>query len=406
MGILRVNFYIFVFGILFCLSFYDFINGITSFSYTDEIFCIILGYYWLVNRKLTIRKEFFVFVAVSFVYFFYSIYLSLNVLSAVVTDFFIQIKPFVIYYLCKDVDFYILENDRKRIKKVCLILFLSLLPIGIIYLHSDSYMQTFFGHPSRFGSFMSLIGMVYFWSSQKTKKDLVISMIMVTSSALSLRSKSFGFIVIYIGIMFLITKSHKDIKLISTKKILSGLLILALAIYAGWEKFQFYFVTGTQNENMFARPALYLGAIDILHDYPILGTGFGTYATHASALYYSPIYYKYSLNQIEGLEEGGQFISDTFFPEFAQFGVFGIFLFFYFWKKRIEELRAQYKKNENDYDITLCVLIVTYLMVESIADSTFTQNRGLFAMMFLCVIQNTIIHERKKLGRSYFNVNC
>ncbi len=88
---------------------------------------------------------------------------------------------------------------------------------------------------------------------------------------------------------------------------------------------------------MIARPALYMGMIEILKRYPLLGSGMGSYANYASVAYYSPIYYQLGYEKIWGLgPEMPEFAADTFLPVLAQYGLIGIFLFLSILEKAFE----------------------------------------------------------------------
>ena len=78
---------------------------------------------------------------------------------------------------------------------------------------------------------------------------------------------------------------------------------------------------------MMARPATYTTATTIIFkDYIPFGSGLGTFATNAAAQYYSPLYYKYGLNDIWGLyPDNPMFLADAFFPTLAEFGMVGLF---------------------------------------------------------------------------------
>ena len=78
--------------------------------------------------------------------------------------------------------------------------------------------------------------------------------------------------------------------------------------------------------------ALYYFSVRIFRDYIPFGSGFASYGTYASGEYYSPIYAKYSMKHMHGLNEADpNFIADTYYPALAQFGLVGLFLFFLFW---------------------------------------------------------------------------
>ena len=117
----------------------------------------------------------------------------------------------------------------------------------------------------------------------------------------------------------------------------------------------------------------------IFRDYFPFGSGFGTFATEASRVYYSSLYGKYGLWGIWGLEEGGaSFVSDTFYPSIAQFGIVGLLIFISFWRKRFLEFSADSLER---YKIGLFVVIV--LLGDAIADSTYVSNRGVMMWIIL-----------------------
>ena len=158
-----------------------------------------------------------------------------------------------------------------------------------------------------------------------------------------------------------------------------------------WEKFYFYFVTGSNSElsASFARPALYQGAFWIMNDYFPFGSGFGSYACYASGVYYSPIYYQYGLDVVQGLDEyEGAFISDTFFPQIAQFGVVGLFLFILFFVIRYKEIVRNSTINNDVLLMKMSILILLFFLIESSVDSTFVHNRGMVMMMLWGMLIN------------------
>ena len=168
------------------------------------------------------------------------------------------------------------------------------------------------------------------------------------------------------------------------KNILILVVLLVGVCYAAREKIQFYFVDGYNASNMFARPLLYVKALEILEDFPFLGTGFGSYATDASAQFYSPLYYQYGLYLSPEIGNGS-FISDTWFPVLAQFGYVGVFLYALFWRCVFLKAKAKYELMRNSSELKIAILIMVYMFIESVADSTFTQNRGMYMMMLLAL---------------------
>ena len=88
----------------------------------------------------------------------------------------------------------------------------------------------------------------------------------------------------------------------------------------------------------------------------------------------------------ENYQTSAYFYSDTFYPLLAQFGVFGAVLFFLFLKRRWVEGTKQW----NDDMYKLFVFIFTYILIQCIAENTFTGANGLPILLMLgFVLSNT-----------------
>ena len=300
-------------------------------------------------------------------------------------DFIIQTKPYIAFYSAYMLNFNISEHQRYKICNFCKISALCLLPIGILGFGGTGIMNDFGGH-ARFATMLTILSFVYLIYSNHRKKDIIIAILICAIGLASLRSKIFGFFTAYICILLL----WKNIK-INWKgiiKLLPYLIILTILIlYAAKEKIQFYFIDGVDAQNMFARPLLYLKSIEILNDYPFLGTGYGSYATFASSVYYSPLYIDYNLYLSPEIGNG-LFISDTYFPVFTQFGYIGFALFIYFWIKRYKTALQNFKLYHCETYFKIVILIIIFFFIESIADSTLTHNRGAEMMMLLAITLN------------------
>lgn len=377
----KLNYYIVVITIIFGCLLYDFINTTFNFSFIDEILALILFTYWLIkgNKKAT---EFYVLILVFLFYLLVSLNFPHNKEAAIWMDFLIEIKPYIAFYTMYNLNFFMPRKYRRRICKLCIISALLLLPIGLINPGGGVYMNAIGTH-ARFATMAIILGTIYLFYSHRTKRDLHIASLIYAVGLLSLRSKMFGFYALFVCIMFLWNNINKK-KLFSSRTLLIGSITVAAITFVAWEKISFYFLVGTNAEDMFARPFLYLKAFEILQDYPLFGTGFGSYATYASAAYYSPLYitYKMYLNNEIG---NGLFICDTFFPAFAQFGYAGILLFIYFWKRRINKAQENLQITGDIFLFKMILIIIGFFFIESIVDSTFTHNRGMIMMMFLAL---------------------
>lgn len=120
-----------------------------------------------------------------------------------------------------------------------------------------------------------------------------------------------------------------------------------------------------------ARSMLYLTGLKIMRDYLPIGTGFGTFASHYSAVSYSPIYSMYSLSEIHGLTKTvPSFVSDAFWPMvFGQTGIIGMvgYCLVIFWIYNI--FQANLKPNSGIYYGEIYTLL--YLLIISTGESAF-----------------------------------
>ena len=189
---------------------------------------------------------------------------------------------------------------------------------------------------------------------------------------------------------------------------------LALTILAGWRKIYFYFVmcgfgTGRSVDDFYAHMALYYFSIFILKDFFPFGSGFASYATHASGQSYSSIYAKYGMDNLFGLSKSEWgFVADTYYPALAQFGYAGVALFFYFWfylfRKAVRMFSKGYVK-----EAALAILIIIFFIIECTSDATLTHNRGMFMMMLLGLVFADVktkndTYEQNKSGSETFYI--
>lgn len=384
----KINFIIYIFALTFGVILYNPIGR--EFRYIDEGIIAFLVLYWITNPKFVLKKEFLLFSGIALFYLLYTFMYPINVNRAIWMDFFLQIKPYLAFYSIYQIDFTFYERDKQAICRFCLLAAVLILPYGLLYF--GQYLMGIFYLPAHFATMMEILGISYLTFSKKRKKDLIISILIMSIGLLSLRSKFFGFFTIYIGIL-LFWDPNKRYKIFTFKNIFIFTIILGIALYFAWNKIYFYFVIGSSLENMMARPYMYYMAGVILNDYPLLGTGLGTYASYASSLFYSPLYYMYKMN--ENYEIGNNlYVMDAFYPSLIQYGLVGIYFFILFWRKRYHEIKQLYKVSHNTTIFKLSLLIVVFFGLESFVDSTFIQNRGMMMMMiFAILLKKEMSHE-------------
>jgi hypothetical protein len=271
----------------------------------------------------------------------------------------------------------------KKVVKWCFAYCAAIIMYGIMS-QSDiaDTLLLFFGGPERFATSITILALLYLYVSKRTKKDVIWCIVMLCFGLFSARSKFFGFFAVFMFFMLV----YKDVVLnLKIKNIVMLCLLFFIVFFVAQKKFYGYFVEGVEYD--YARPVLYMTAIEILTTSIPFGSGLGSFATYASGKYYSPLYHKLHLNTIHELSPdfNSFFISDTFFPVLAEFGIVGIFLFFYFWYSILKKA-VFYKKHivqKFVLEYIFVVLIFFFFMIESVADSTFTHNRGVFMMILL-----------------------
>ena len=132
-----------------------------------------------------------------------------------------------------------------------------------------------------------------------------------------------------------------------------------------------------------------LTGVRILGDYFPLGSGLGSFASFASAEYYSHIYLDYGIDSLWGLsKQNPAFICDAYYPALAQFGIVGVLLYIAFWTSIL------WKAHRQSAQVRLVAwLVFFFFLIEGVADTTFTHNRGVFILILL----GTVLAQRHEV---------
>lgn len=377
----KLTYRLLLWGIIWVVILYDIIQYYYSFSYIDELFTAFIALIALFRpRNTTYLKEYIICGGVFLFFLFYSLYWGSNVKEAVWTDFLLQFKPYIVFYSSCLLNLRLNDYYKKRLNKWCLLLGVLMIPLGI--LTQMGIITTDAGGP-RFTSMVSIIGLLYLYTSHRSKKDVLITFTIWTIAFIPMKSKFFGF---YALALFLFYAMGDGRIKINMKYLGLGVVALVSVYYVAYEKFSFYFLEGSQSDTMFARPALFYGAFEILKDYFPFGSGFGSFGSYASAEWFSKLYWTMDITRYSELSEGF-FLCDSFFPSLSQCGVVGVGLFVYFWWRRIRDFNSCYRYN-NVYIYKCLFLIFGYFMIESVADTSYVQNRGIFMFMIMAIFMN------------------
>ena len=388
-----------VFTLIFGVMFYDTIN-ILGFSYVDEICATLLlllfGYKVFHSRTWEFDKSFLFVISVFIFYLIYSIAISSNSTAAILTDFIIQIKPYLAFYCVYAIRPELSDNQRKIIRQLIFLCSLYVFAVGVLNYTPLESIEMTFTHHSRLATAASILALLYLYCSDYRKIDKLIFIIILSIGILSGRSKHFGFFAICTLLVIYFNKSF-EMKF-NFKNTAFLIIAIALTTFVARDKIYFYFITGGFGDgrtamDLYARMALYYFSLQVFLDFLPFGSGFATYATYASGAYYSPLYSKYGMEKMYGLaKEAPDFIADTYYPALAQFGIVGAILFLAFWANlAIKAIKAYSGKCRKES--LMALIIIIFFLIECTTDATLTHNRGMFMMMLLGLIFHDI---RKK----------
>lgn len=382
-------YYLFVFTLIFGVIFYDALG----LNFIDELcaiaLCGLYGFYIFHTPNWSINKMFLITLCVFIFYLCYSFSIHCNSKAAILSDFIIQLKPYLAFFTVYAFKPILNKQMKKNLQLLSIVFSIYLLVIGITSLFSLDILHALLTHQSRLATAATITALLYLYCSEYTLKDKIIFLLLLSIGLLSGRSKMYGFFVIAAFFVFYINKTF-ELKLNTKNITIFSIAIIAMTIVA-WDKINFYFIEGggmgneRETHDFYARAALYYFSLDIFKEYFPFGSGFATYGTFSSGEYYSHIYNDYGMDVMQGLTENDpRFIADTYYPSLAQFGVIGVILFFTFWISLTRKSLLYFQK-ENIKDFVISIVIICFFLIECTSDATITHNRGLFIMMLLAL---------------------
>lgn len=392
-------FFLFIFAFVFVVLLYYTIG----FQFTDELttmFLFILFLYAILKTPdWAFNKVFLLTLGIFLFYTAYSLGIGSNTKRAIFNDLIIQLKPYLGFFCVYQLR-PVLSNSRKLLLKDITLLFwfIFLLPIGVVGAFSEPFLEIFMRHPAIYGIAITITGLCYLYSSDFTKREKIIFIVLLAIGIISGRSKFYGFFVLS---FFLVIFFGKETRFkFSLKNVILLLFVFAVMFYVAWEKIYIYFVQAlTDNpdvdKDMMARFVIYRTMPEILRDYFPFGSGFASFATHSSGIYYSNLYTEYGLENVYGLTKNNpKFVSDTFYPSLAQFGIVGVLLYILFWGYILRKAFLYFKKNQKKQQksLIIVVLIIGFITIEGTTGSTFIAQGGLFVMMLLGLVLSDMKH--------------
>ena len=221
----------------------------------------------------------------------------------------------------------------------------------------------FYGHPTAFAAMCVFLLALMCMVKQKVKYYRLVIVALCILMALTMRSKAFGGVILFAVLYYIVFIRNKKINVQTMVAIGVGCIIVV------WERVQFFFL-GEQSMEI-ARGVLLETSFVIAKDYFPLGSGFGTFASHFSAVMYSPLYAMYGIQNVYGLVKGkASFVSDAFWPMIiAQTGFWGLIFYCIALLMLFKKIQRVRFKDKSKYFAAM--FSFSYLLISSIAESAF-----------------------------------
>lgn len=350
-------------------------NYISIFKWFDECFALMAVFFFIkANRYRKYELElililllFVVWTLISNVIFHYQ-----NFIVAL-SDAFLNIKFWCTLYIGIEMsNTYKLEEYKvsicRNIRFITVVFFVLFLLDNIIGIFTpiirDGLRSThlFYWQPTYLVAYSVWMIMIFI-SLDNSKQNYKYIIMLLILMCTTYRSKAIAAALLFILIYYLAYMRKKKI----TFK--TFLLILPIIILLGWNQIYWYFLSPIKGDS--ARNVLTWKSIEIAKNTFPFGSGFATFASRLSGVYYSPLYDMYNLSKVNGLTRTDYgFISDSFWPMIiSQNGFIGLILFISMLFILYMKINRTRKYNINYY--VACLMGLSYLLIASMAESSF-----------------------------------
>lgn len=337
---------------LFCIMLLGLLLGSSLVQFIDEL-CLLLFFLlavldMLYNKAWRKYKVLFALGGVMAFFLMHSLLFSpFNTKYAMVNDFMRQLKPLAAFAVSYAIAPSFTAKQKKAVRVMCVALSgLSLGIIGLVLINAQWFdmllWHVYYQGLLCLGCALAYMLVAYDKDKPKgySKQDLFWIVLILTLGLACTRAKYYGVFVISVYILFWYKPGVLNLK--NWKNLLAVSAIGGAVLMVSWSKIDYYFIHGELGEidldvmSSYARAALYMTAVLIFMDFPVMGSGLASFATASSgtSVNYSSLYGEYGIDNVYGLSQMyDAFITDTFYPEFAQFGLVGVlcFLAFLWW---------------------------------------------------------------------------
>ena len=238
-----------------------------------------------------------------------------------------------------------------------------------------------------------LFALLIFCKHQKVWLYRISMFLMIAMLALSGKEKSYGAILIFAVLYYLIV--HKKVQ---TK--IRYILYMAVPVaLLAWDKIYFYYVEG---HGHYAKSIMTSTALQIAKDYFPIGTGFGTFGSTYAAKFYSPVYHLYGIAENEQMgEQARMYLTDVFWPILlGENGVFGTLLYCGLILILFIRIQRVFYYNKTKYFLLIYMLV--FMMMTTFSEAGFMQPM----VMVYAFVMGALLEEyegKRKQKMKYFS---
>jgi len=377
-------FYLFAFTLFFGVSLYHTAELRFTGELSGILLLIIYGFFLYLTKQRSFHPAAIVIPAVLLLYLGYSFYLSYNKPQAILLDFLIQLRPYITFFIVSHLAPSLSDVQKKQMVRLCLLLWLLFLPVGIYGLYLPDMYRSVMDRPENFVTVITSLSLVYLYCSDFSTTARWIFLLMISVGMLA----SFHFIGLFLligGIILLFNRRSILTSWIRTG-IAASIVVLA-ATYLFYIQLTSCLSPSDAQGGSFSaltpQTILYQASLKVWRDFPVFGSGLASFATYASGLYYSPLYAEYGLHTVSGLSpQAWRSVCDTYYPSLVQFGLTGTVLYLLFWTYIICTSLWKYKQQRNLQHFVIVLILACVLFIGNISDSLLTSHKGYFMMMF------------------------
>lgn len=236
----------------------------------------------------------------------------------------------------------------------------------------------------------SLICLIAVLIAHNSRKNILYILGGMVAVAMTLKSKPILVLLFIVASLFL--RSRHKFRVTKFQMALMAVVVGVLTLYLASGQLNTYIGFGETA----ARGAFYLYGVDVAIRFFPLGSGFCTFASSLSHKYYSPLYYEYGMENINGItEDDGSYAGDTFWPNiYAQYGFLGFFIYLFLFICILKSITRRFFQFSNGWIASMSILL--YGLTASFAESFFTNDSSVVFAVVLAIYIGNDDNNRKK----------